>query len=372
MHFDHGGGAFPSSHFTFQFSNGHGPEAGPSNGNYDAFFDLNAASDSTPGPSDHKDGRQSDSPQTIQASTPRTEEDAVADWFNINSASSSTTPISQNPSPGFSSGLQSSITDQDTAAFIAQAASSFESNGSSTSAADMESLMNLFYTANASSSTSSPFATINPTQVLGSGPSSGGPSPAGSGGNVLSPDYSSPGHPGSHHNSPHQHPFPQPTSSNSKRPIARPGLIQAPSASSVYRPATANPSKKKQSSSGAPSRSTSSPNLVGMNGMSSLASSGSGALGGPLMSQQQRAGASSQAQQKHRPSSKNSTPATTPKSETTTPEGSGASQNNGETPTVCSNCHTTNTPLWRRDPEGNPLCNVSLVFRAKVLRETEN
>lgn len=26
------------------------------------------------------------------------------------------------------------------------------------------------------------------------------------------------------------------------------------------------------------------------------------------------------------------------------------------TPTVCSNCATTNTPLWRRDPEGNPLC----------------
>jgi GATA-binding protein len=30
-----------------------------------------------------------------------------------------------------------------------------------------------------------------------------------------------------------------------------------------------------------------------------------------------------------------------------------------ETPTHCSNCQTTNTPLWRRDPEGQPLCNVS-------------
>ena len=29
----------------------------------------------------------------------------------------------------------------------------------------------------------------------------------------------------------------------------------------------------------------------------------------------------------------------------------------GETaPTVCTNCQTTNTPLWRRDPEGQPLC----------------
>ena len=26
------------------------------------------------------------------------------------------------------------------------------------------------------------------------------------------------------------------------------------------------------------------------------------------------------------------------------------------TQTLCSNCSTTNTPLWRRDPEGNPLC----------------
>ena len=25
-------------------------------------------------------------------------------------------------------------------------------------------------------------------------------------------------------------------------------------------------------------------------------------------------------------------------------------------PTVCTNCQTTITPLWRRDPEGQPLC----------------
>ena len=28
----------------------------------------------------------------------------------------------------------------------------------------------------------------------------------------------------------------------------------------------------------------------------------------------------------------------------------------GESPTLCTNCQTTNTPLWRRDPEGQPLC----------------
>ncbi len=39
--------------------------------------------------------------------------------------------------------------------------------------------------------------------------------------------------------------------------------------------------------------------------------------------------------------------------------GPGSVITGGETPTVCTNCHTTNTPLWRRDPDGQPLCNVS-------------
>lgn len=37
-------------------------------------------------------------------------------------------------------------------------------------------------------------------------------------------------------------------------------------------------------------------------------------------------------------------------------QGKAASEEGDQTPTLCTNCHTTNTPLWRRDPEGQPLC----------------
>lgn len=34
----------------------------------------------------------------------------------------------------------------------------------------------------------------------------------------------------------------------------------------------------------------------------------------------------------------------------------GSSDDSDQPPTSCTNCQTTNTPLWRRDPEGQPLC----------------
>jgi len=66
-----------------------------------------------------------------------------------------------------------------------------------------------------------------------------------------------------------------------------------------------------------------------------------------------------------------SNPQTELRSSASTPDLAAMDKGGGEegdqTPTLCTNCQTTNTPLWRRDPEGQPLCACCYTVLCLVL-----
>jgi len=58
----------------------------------------------------------------------------------------------------------------------------------------------------------------------------------------------------------------------------------------------------------------------------------------------------------------NNVPNTAPSTGNNGSNGSGDDGGDPGSQTVCSNCSTQTTPLWRRDPDGNPLCNACGLF----------
>ncbi|KAK7045583.1 Sodium- and chloride-dependent GABA transporter 1 [Paramarasmius palmivorus] len=60
--------------------------------------------------------------------------------------------------------------------------------------------------------------------------------------------------------------------------------------------------------------------------------------------------------------SSSGTPDPDGKDDETNEKGGGGGEKGDGSVTQCTNCQTTNTPLWRRDPEGQPLCNACGLF----------
>lgn len=340
-------GSFPTSAFSFS--------SYPVASTLEGFFDLNAASATPP--------RAPDASLPSLASSPLAALDGTSsstDWFNFADASAPVSSSSLNGGPSSSAGggvggssanspdyLFQSISSQPSPADNNDASSSsflvpnILSTSRDTSAEEMQNLMSLFYSANQQPQQNS--SGLGTSSTNGSG-----------GGFTINPAHvsGSLSNPSSSYSSPSGH---SPAASSS---AASTSLLGGGRQVSSGRPMAPQPPSLSHK---APSRSGSSSSLAALGRIPSSSSI-------------------HQQQQQHYQHQRGSAPSTPASDSGGTPDSThnasasehapgdgpgratgsrGGGGGGGDMPTVCSNCHTTNTPLWRRDPEGNPLCNVS-------------
>lgn len=274
-------------------------------GSYEAFFDINAASANTPNQLQATAGNAIDRERQPSNDMSQAYLHALQNMFNQGILDESNRALFENSVDSVDSltsmaAMQAGLMQPDTAV-------------------DFQQLMQQYLHTNA---TANPFTHINPAQVLGPNFNTAIHPLAASG--TLS-NFSSPTG-----MSPSVH-IPQPSQNlGPTKPL--PKVVGGKPLASTSKPL--------------PVRSNSSPNLVALK----LAASSRVSKGGEAANDAPEKGAIGF---KH---SHKSGP-NTPSSE----DAGGNVLSTSETPTHCSNCQTTNTPLWRRDPEGQPLCNVSRI-----------